>query len=295
MPTKTKPDKFKIFLRILYAVSLTIYIYFLVQGIDYYQTAHMDRPHHQDYRNLRSAGLQGQGFGILGSSMMLLMLLYSVRKRTRFFGNWGQLSRWLDIHIYFGVMGPLFIILHSSFRLNGLIAVSFWSMIAVASSGVLGRYLYLQIPRQRSGEELDQQEIANQARELTEDLKNTLDFDNEQVELFEQICQPQLNHRRGAFRQLLGMFYRDITRPLRRRKIRKQLKLEFSLEGRQLHDAVDLALRRERLTRRTLLLNKVQQLFHYWHVFHKPFAILMYIIMFIHVGVAIWLGYTWIF
>ena len=49
------------------------------------------------------------------------------------------------------------------------------------------------------------------------------------------------------------------------------------------------------LQQRILVLNRVQRLFHYWHVFHKPFAILMYVIMFVHVGVAVWLGYTWIF
>jgi hypothetical protein len=36
-------------------------------------------------------------------------------------------------------------------------------------------------------------------------------------------------------------------------------------------------------------------LFHYWHVFHKPFAFIMYIIMLIHIGIALWLGYRWIF
>jgi hypothetical protein len=41
--------------------------------------------------------------------------------------------------------------------------------------------------------------------------------------------------------------------------------------------------------------NAIHQLFHYWHVIHKPFAIIMYIIMFVHILVAVYVGYTWIF
>ena len=48
------------------------------------------------------------------------------------------------------------------------------------------------------------------------------------------------------------------------------------------------------LRRRIALLSQVQALFHYWHVIHKPFAIIMYVIMGIHIGVALWTGYGWV-
>src|SRR3972149_5148655 len=67
----------------------------------------------------------------------------------------GPLGRWLDVHIFFGLVGPALVILHSAFKVQGLVALSFWSMIAVAASGVLGRYLYLQIPRNLQGDALD--------------------------------------------------------------------------------------------------------------------------------------------
>ena len=63
---------------------------------------------------------------------MLLMLLYSVRKRVGFLRRLGPLSRWLDGHIFLGVFGPLLVMLHSSFKVQGLVALSFWSMVAVA-------------------------------------------------------------------------------------------------------------------------------------------------------------------
>ena len=39
----------------------------------------------------------------------------------------------------------------------------------------------------------------------------------------------------------------------------------------------------------------MQQLFKYWHVAHLPFALIMLIIMVIHVGVTLAIGYRWIF
>jgi hypothetical protein len=42
-------------------------------------------------------------------------------------------------------------------------------------------------------------------------------------------------------------------------------------------------------------LENIHKLFYYWHVFHKPFAIIMYLIMIVHIAISVWLGYTWIF
>ncbi len=97
--------------------------------------------------------------GVIGSAMMLVMLLYSARKRLDSWQKWGSIASWLDIHIFFGIFGPLFVILHSTFKVNGLVAISFYSMIAVALSGILGRYLYLQIPRNIRGHELSIQDL----------------------------------------------------------------------------------------------------------------------------------------
>lgn len=91
------------------------------------------------------------------------------------------------------------------------------------------------------------------------------------------------------------MIFDDLFHYFRIRKLKKQFARELSLTEPYLYRAVQLAWRKIKLQRRMLLLNKIQQLFHYWHVFHKPFAIIMYLIMFVHVGVAVWLGYTWIF
>ena len=46
--------------------------------------------------------------------------------------------------------------------------------------------------------------------------------------------------------------------------------------------------------RRILLWDRVHELFHYWHVLHKPFAVVMYLFMIVHVAVALVTGYGWV-
>ena len=110
--------------------------------------------------------------------MMTVMHLYSVRKRVKLLRRLGALRKWLDLHILMGILGPLFVVLHSSFKVGGLVSISFWSMVAVALSGVFGRYLYLQIPRTRAGEELTLAEVERADRDLAQRLRDEFGADD---------------------------------------------------------------------------------------------------------------------
>ena len=60
-----------------------------------------------------------------------------------------------------------------------------------------------------------------------------------------------------------------------------------------LREATRAVRQKAMLERRLVLWRRLQQLFHYWHVFHKPFAIVMYLFMIVHVAVALVTGYGW--
>jgi hypothetical protein len=269
-------------------------VWIIFDGFSFYTTSYQQRPRHEDYRFLRPAGGLGHAAGIIGSLMMIFMLLYSVRKRIRLFKNLGRLNRWLDIHIFFGITGPLLVVIHTSFKVQGLVAVSFWSMVAVALSGVLGRYLYLQIPRNVQGEQLSVQEINDLKRGLAEDLKIGNKIDQNQLEKIEKDLSLEQKVNKGTLRMLPAIITDDLMRPFKMKKYRRRYLRNMNL-SRELEDKIlTLVLNRSLLNRKIAFLNQVQTLFHYWHVFHKPFAIIMYIIMLVHVGIAIWLGYTWL-
>ena len=222
---------------LLYSTAALVIGIALIVGWSYYTAPFATRPHLDGYGVLRPGGSRGHGYGVVGSTLLLLLLLYSARKRWRSLASWGNPAKWLDVHICCGIVGPLLIILHTSFKVKGLVAVSFWSMVAVALSGVFGRWLYLQIPRNIFGQELSRQEI-------------------------------------GELERALAAQATTAVRP---------------------RELASLARRRAKLERNLRRLETLRRLFHYWHVIHKPFAIIMLFIMGVHVAVTVVLGYRWVF
>jgi len=88
----------------------------------------------------------GYALGFVGTSCMLLLLLYSLRKRMRAIVSWGPLRHWFSVHMLLGVLGPVAILFHANFRLGSLnSSVALVCMILVASSGVIGRLIYPKI------------------------------------------------------------------------------------------------------------------------------------------------------
>ncbi|HBY99942.1 MAG TPA: hypothetical protein DEO84_01355, partial [candidate division Zixibacteria bacterium] len=295
IPKPTKIIRFKSFLFSLYLISIVVIAFFLIKGASFYFSDYAGRPHIDGYRVLRPAGLLGHTFGVIGSAFMIFMLSYTFRKRLKLMRSWGSLNRWLDIHIYFGILGPLLVILHTSFKVQGLVAVSFWSMIAVAASGIFGRYLYLQIPRNIVGDEIDMKELEQTDKKYAMQLKQEFGLSDDMINRLAESDTIKIADGSGAFKVLYTVFKEDALRPFRtKRRHVEQVELK-NIPAETRKKIVHIAHRKSLLTRRVLLLNQMQQMFHYWHVIHKPFAIIMYAIMVIHIGVAIWTGYKWIF
>lgn len=124
------------------------------------------------YRGLMFKSGSGFGYyiGIAGAVMMLLMLLYPVRKNMRWARGWGPLKYWFMLHMVFGICGPVLILFHSTFHVKSLNAgVALYSMLLVAGSGIIGRFIYTRIHhglygRQSNLKELQQAVDATQNR-----------------------------------------------------------------------------------------------------------------------------------
>jgi hypothetical protein len=293
--SKRKSGRRNFFLWAVYIVSFAVLIWFVADGYSYYSTAYTLRPHSPEYRILRPSGTRGLAFGYAGAAMMIVMLIYSIRKRTRLLGRNISLQTLLRFHIYLGIIGPLLIVLHTSFKVQGLVAVAFWSMVAVALSGYFGRYLYLQIPRNIHGTELTLNELDGLNSELTNKLRTRFQLDDSAVAKLEAITDQFISgFRGGAFRAVFLLLATDLFRFVSRRRFIHRIRIALPLPGREMREFSRLAFQRAHLQRRIALLAQVQQVFHYWHVIHKPFAIIMYLIMLVHIGVAVWTGYGWV-
>lgn len=273
----------------VFSVAVAVLVGWTVwNGWDYFTTGMADRPHHPDFRDFRAAGRVGHGVGILGSFMIVLLLLYSLRKRMRVLQRAGQLPIWLRYHIFLGIAGPILITLHTAFKVGGLVSVSYWSMVAVALSGFFGRYLYQQIPRNVLGETLDVAEIEARNEALLVELSMNHNMDDRAATVLEDLALRKLEHRAAPMALLMLPFLNGIlVRQLQRWSLRH-------VDGDR---AVAVRLAKDWVlqTRRLRLFHLIRDLFHYWHVFHKPFAFIMIFVMIVHVAVAVALGYVWEF
>ncbi len=98
-----------------------------------------------------AGGFYGHLIGVLGFLLMLMTeTLYSLRKRNRL-ARWGRMATWLQFHIFTGIVGPFMVLLHSSWKFNGLAGVTLLLTALIVFSGFIGRYIYTRIPRTADG------------------------------------------------------------------------------------------------------------------------------------------------
>ncbi|MEQ1881641.1 MAG: hypothetical protein ABL878_11805 [Burkholderiales bacterium] len=99
---------------------------------------------------------EGLGYilGIVGSSFILILLVYPLRKRFRPMRGWGRLPPWLKFHMMLGILGPSLVLFHANFRLGASnnAAVAMIAMLIVVASGIIGRYIYGKTHNRLSGE-----------------------------------------------------------------------------------------------------------------------------------------------
>ncbi len=290
--TKIQHNLYISFFVITGIIALVSILYF---GFDYYSTPIEERFFNSAHTELKPNGIIGHGLGIIGSLMMLLgVATYMIRKRIKKFTRIGVLKHWLEFHIFLCSVGPMLVLFHTAFKFGGIVAISFWSMVAVVASGVIGRFIYIQIPRTIQGSELSLTEIKQENQAYTNKLRSDYKLSESIISEVENIV--NIEHIKEInFKQLIPFYFKEL---FNNRKKLGNLKSNLSA-GNVNHENINSILKISRkkilLARRISMLRIMQKLFKYWHVAHLPFAIVMLVIMLVHVGVAIAFGYTWIF
>lgn len=282
-----------------------IYIFLLVTGVlltlvlliylgwSYYLLPQEERFFHEGHASLKPGGLFGHGFGIVGSFCMILgILIYVSRKRVRAMSRWGLLKHWLEFHIFLCTLGPILILFHTSFKFGGIVAISFWSMVAVFLSGIIGRFIYIQIPRSIEGRELSLAEVQAMRTNIGIILGESYNLDKENLNILVDFTRKRVRiyHNNPVKR----IFTQIIENRKTIRQVKEVLK-KNKLSRTEQKNVLTLVNHEIQLNRRIERLVTMQNLFKYWHVAHFPFAIVMIVIMLIHVAVTIVFGYHWIF
>jgi hypothetical protein len=269
-------------------VALTLY------GADYYRLSQADRPFSPKHHLLKPSGAVGINLGVLGVLMLCGIFLYPLRKRWAWLQKQGNSKHWLDHHVVLGVAAPVCIAFHSSFKFHGLAGIAFWVMVGVSLSGLVGRYLYAQIPRQVETDERSLRifhEVLERQRIIPKtDLRQLL-----------HLPAPNQVSRRSAFAALGYMVGSDLARPFRVARLRLQVMglgpTICSLGGlmppknTQLEGVLSLARKQALLSRRVVFLSHAQQVFKLWHVVHRPFSYAFAVLALVHIFVAMLLGF----
>ena len=168
----------RIYISILSIIVLLALAAIINKGYTYYKISMEERFFHPDHMMLKPSGLLGHGMGILGSLFMILgVSLYMARKRYRIFSRLGFLKHWLEFHIFLCTLGPILVLFHTSFKFGGIVAISFWSMVAVFLSGIIGRFIYIQIPRTIEGRELSLSEVRGMKGDIGDALRSSTQLD----------------------------------------------------------------------------------------------------------------------
>lgn len=281
----------RIYLGIMVIIVGFTFILLLTNGLEYYRTGLEDRAYTSGHDTFKPSGVLGHGLGIFGSLLIIIgVASYMARKRYRFMSRTGLVKHWLEFHIFLCTLGPVLILFHTAFKFGGLVAVSFWSMVAVFLSGIAGRFIYLQIPRSIEGRELNLSEVRAMKSDLTETLKSSYSLDEDAYKrIIESVSPKTVSSSRYLLISLIRT-YKDDRKAIK--LVSRELK---NLQAKDHRKIISLVKTDIRLSRRIERLDKMKDLFKHWHVAHLPFALIMLFIMVIHVGVTILFGYRWIF
>lgn len=275
-------------------VGLAVTIFLSVDGFSYYSTSIENRFFHPDHNGLKPSGLIGHGLGIVGTLMMILgVASYMIRKRKPRLVGFGYLKHWLEFHIFLCSVGPILILYHTAFKFGGIVSISFWSMVAVVLSGLIDRFIYVQIPRSIQGNELEINDINLMSANLTAKLKLEFGINGIISERWESISFSH-QYKNTSLGKSIVLILRDYFQSFSFLKIIYKEIDNMNLTKRKASQIKSLIKSKIILSRRISMLRTMQKLFKYWHIAHLPFAIVMFLIMLIHVIVTIVFGYKWI-
>lgn len=280
----------KIILSILWGILVLLTCLIGYHGLTYFSLSPVEQNASELHELFKPSGIYGHTLGMAGTILMIVLLGYIPRKKLKFMQNWGNLDHWLDYHIWMGNMGPILITYHTAFNFGGLVSISYWSMFLVWLSGVFGKYLYSQLPRSMSGNKLSLSELHKNEILLNDELQDFI-FENPKAwAKIEDFMDYTYLRDLSGFKAINAILVQDIALFFKMQKTKNILKTETQIPTDQRKRFQKMLKRRHILVRKQITYETMQDLLQYWHIFHKPFVIIMFLILIIHVAVASLIG-----
>lgn len=222
----------------------------------------------------------GYTLGIVGGSMMLVVLLYPLRKHSRLLRSLGPIKYWFRMHMLLGVGGPVLILFHSNFSLGSTNSnIALICMLLVAGSGLFGRVFYKNIHHGLYGRKIR----LNDLREHLEQLKETFGASERIHEILVSAEKRHLRHR-WLFFAVLNMLMMRFTLAVRGLQIRWHISKKGGAELSSDDQKQIASYIREIMRVHDFMI--YERLFALWHVLHIPLYVMMLISGIVHVFVV---------
>lgn len=237
----------------------------------------------------------GYWLGIAGASAMALLLLYPLRKRVRFLRFIGTVPAWFRIHMVLGLIGPLLILFHANFKFGSTNSnVALISMLLVAGSGLVGRYLYGKIHRGLYGAKADIDGMIADADALADALGDDLPFAEDLLDRLDAFRNEALVPARGVLSGSAALVALGAKQRYCRRHVMAEAKAIIASEGaargwprwlrQQRLGVVRQHLKQFfRAVRKAAALHVYERLFALWHILHLPLFILLILTTVLHI------------
>lgn len=225
----------------------------------------------------------GHSLGIIGFILMLMTeILYTLRKRSRS-ARWGRMQTWLQFHIFTGLVGPYMVLLHTSWKFNGLAGMVMLFTVIMVASGFIGRYIYTSVPRTADGIELQANELEQQMLKIEHELQ---DWSASRPEVFHSLSQKlMIRQVHNGNRIVFGRAFEEWQARLKWWLMSSRLDSKARIQARQLNDL----LKRQRTLQRELAsMAFTRRLLGLWHAIHIPVGMVLFTAAFIHIIAAIY-------
>ena len=269
-----------------FAIVLALSAY----GFHYYLLPASARTLSRQHAQLKPSGSIGRRLGMVGGVLFLFIYLYPLRKHWRWLGKIGKTKNWLDYHILMGLSAPALITFHSSFKMKGVAGLSYWIMMLVVASGVVGRYLYGRIPHRLDAAEMSLDEMRQLSEQLAAQLHDSRVLTPRQLEPLMRLPTAEQVQSMPALWALAVLLWLDLKRPFLLLRLRRETG-GLLVRNAELNRVLEIVRKQTALSKNVVFLAKVRQLFNLWHVVHRPFSYSFAVLAVMHVLVAFLFGY----
>jgi hypothetical protein len=237
----------------------------------------------------------GYWLGIAGGGMMMFLVFYSLRKRVGWMRRAFSVPTWFRLHIVLGVVGPVLVLYHANFSTGSFNATfALYSMLVVAVSGLIGRYVYNRVHRSLDGHHLSLAELRNESDSTRKQLALLLAHAPQVADELARFEIRATAPTHSMFASFARSLWLSFVAPWQYRSMRRRLLAALNQRARR-DDWPKAQLRNARragnralsahlnAVRRVSDLRFFERLFSLWHLLHLPLYVMLIITGWVHV------------